>query len=351
MSNYSHPDQSVRHSYPLSTTNDGLMTAVGLLIKTAPYVLARLGILVGFTIATIIWFGVIVAISSLFGDAGGGVGVFALIIGFGVPFGLFQWARKYVLYILKAGHIAVLTELIVHGKLKDETNQVKYGKDIVTARFGEVNVMFVLDSLIGGVVKSFNRTLNWIADLLPIPGLESIVGVAGKIVDKATTYIDETIFSYNLARGDENVWRSSQEGLVYYAQNWKPVLKTAVYALLLQYALNVVLFICCLGPAYLVGAIMPSIGGWAVVFAVLFALNISSAVLHPLFLTMVALTFHRTVQNQAINPELDKTLGSVSEKFRDLAQRAKAWIDEKRGQGKVGHGVGQGAGAETNLAV
>ena len=57
------------------------------------------------------------------------------------------------------------------------------------------------------MVGAFIRMLDWLAHLLPVPGLPSLVGIVNAIVRAATTYIDETILSYNLARGDYNPWR------------------------------------------------------------------------------------------------------------------------------------------------
>jgi hypothetical protein len=148
----------------------------------------------------------------------------------------------------------------------------------------------------------------------------------------ATTFIDETIFSYNLARNDDNVWRSSADGLVYYGQNVKAVLKTAVIALIIEYALSFVLFLVCLIPAFLLGAILPeSVAGFAWIFAVILAFNIRAAVLHPVFLTMVALTFHKQCEGQEINEEVAATMSSVSSKFEELLKKAKEWVASKRG--------------------
>ena len=51
---HGHPAQAVRHSYPLAIEDAGLSTAVGLLMKTMPYALARFGILLAVSVGTII---------------------------------------------------------------------------------------------------------------------------------------------------------------------------------------------------------------------------------------------------------------------------------------------------------
>ena len=53
--------------------------------------------------------------------------------------------------------------------------------------------MFGLDLLIHGVVKAFNRSLDFIAALIPIPGLKSLAALVNAVIHSATTFIDETI--------------------------------------------------------------------------------------------------------------------------------------------------------------
>jgi len=106
------------------------------------------------------------------------------------------------MYLLKAGHIAVLTELITkNGIANGDKGMFAYGTEVVKSRFGQVNAMFALDLLIHGVVRAFNRTLDFVTGLLPIPGPSSLMASVNSILYAATTYIDETLFSYNLARG------------------------------------------------------------------------------------------------------------------------------------------------------
>ena len=69
------------------------------------------------------------------------------------------------------------------------------------------------------------------------------------ILRAATRYLDKVILSYNLARGDEEPWRGAREGMVYYAQNAVPILKTAVWIVILERVLTVVLWLLLLAPA------------------------------------------------------------------------------------------------------
>lgn len=329
-SSHSHPSRPVRHSYPLAIQHAGFANAFALVMRTLPYAIVRFGILLAFSVATIIWF---IATFGIGGWLGGKihpwVGVGWMIAGLGVYGWVWQMIVRYALYLIQAGHIAVLTELVTKGEIGNGSEGMfSYGKRVVTERFGQVSVLFALDLLIRGVVHAFNRTLDWIAHLLPIPGLQSIVSIVNAVVKAATTYIDETIFSYNLARGDENVWRSSKDALIYYSQNSKEILKTAAWVVVLDKVLTAVAWIVMMAPAFILVGILPAsgFGGFVkiagLVIAALFASNIRQAFLKPIFLVMVMTKFHVLVHNQPINLEWDGRLSSVSSKFTEIKNKA-----------------------------
>jgi hypothetical protein len=327
---YSHPSLPVRHSYPLAIDHAGFVTAASLVGRTLPYAIVRFGILLGFSAATIVWFLATFGIGGWLGaHVAGWVGLGWMIAGLGVYGWVWQTIVRYALYLIQAGHIAVLTELVTKGSISHGSEGMfAYGKRVVTERFGEVTLLFALDMLIRGVVHAFNRTLDWIARLLPIPGLQSVVGIVNAVVRAATTYIDETIFSYNLARGDENPWRSSKDGLIYYCQNAQEILKTAAWVVVLDKVLTALVWLVMMAPAFLLMSVLPSsgFGGFVtiagLIIAALFASNVRQAFLKPIFLVMVMTKFHVVVRNQAINLEWDGRLSSVSSKFQEIKDKA-----------------------------
>ena len=71
------------------------------------------------------------------------------------------WAREWLLYMVKAAHIAVIVKLIDGEALPDGKGQVAYGREIVTARFGEANLLFALDQLIKGVIAAITGASQW----------------------------------------------------------------------------------------------------------------------------------------------------------------------------------------------
>ncbi len=328
---YSHPEAPVRHSYPLAIDQAGFSQSVSLVAKTLPYAVVRFGILLAFSVITIVWLAVTIGGASWLGArVHPWMGIGWLIVGLG-GYGYAWWfVVRYALYLIQAGHVAVLTELVTTGKTgAGSEGMFAYGKRVVTERFGQVNLLFALDVLIRGVVHAFNRTLDFITRLIPIPGLNSVVAIVNAIIRAATSYIDETIFSYNLARGDENAWRSSKDALIYYGQNSMELLKTAVWIVILDKVLTVVIWAIMLAPAFVVGALLPeAVKGAGIiaslVIAALFASNVRQAFLKPVFLVMIMTRFHVLVRDQAINLQWDDKLSRASRKFQEIKDKAAA---------------------------
>jgi len=314
---------SVRHGYSLSVRNHGLGTAIGLLARSMPYALARFGILLAYSVACIVWIVVAFGGAAWLGThVAGAFGVVWFVV-CAVGIGWF-WGTvlRYALHLLACGHVAVLTELITRGQVGNgNESMLSYGKRIVLQRFGEVNVLFGLNMAVRGILNAFHRTLDWIDQMIPIPGLESLSNLLTIVLRAATRYLDKVILSYNLARNENEPWIGAREGLVYYAQNARPILMTSVWIVILERVLTFVLLLLLLAPAGLITVMLPadvrqSGGLVTVLIALLFAGAIRSAFIKPLFLIMMIVRFHALTENQPINPDWDARLASVSDKFR-----------------------------------
>ena len=329
----------VCHDYPLAIRDASFMTALGLFLKTLPYALVRFVILLAVTTVTIIWglltFGGAAWLSARVHDT---FGLIWMVGGASIYGYLWYFIVRYSLYMLKCGHIAVITELVTRGQVGNgDESMFSYGKRVITEKFTQVNALFVLDSMIDGVVMSFNRTLDWVGNLLPIPGVQGLMNLVKAILFSASTYIDETIFSYTLARRDPNPWHGGQDGLIYYCQNAKEILTTAVWVVVLDKIFTALLWIVFLAPAIIVVHFLGGFfGGAALVASVLCAANARSAFLEPIFLIMVMTKFHVSVENQPINAEWDERLTSLSDKFGQIKSKAIDWARNDSSTGQPG---------------
>jgi hypothetical protein len=319
----------VRHAYSLAVRDCGLAMAFGLLLKSLPYALMRFAVLFWFSIAGILWlivtFGGGAWLGTHVAQAFGWVWLIGWLVGTGW---LWTAVLRYVLYLIECGHVAVLTELITRGEIGNGSeSQFAYGRRIVTERFGQVNGLLGLNLLVRGILNAFHATLDWVSELLPIPGLESLANLANVVLRGATRYMDKVIFSYNLARRDEDQWAGARDGIVYYCQNAAPILKTSIWIIILEKILSVCLWLLFLAPAAAITMLLPhgvrEAGGIVtVIIALLFAANVRAAFLKPLFLIMIMVRFHALVENQPINEQWVGHLDELSDKFRSLGQRA-----------------------------
>jgi hypothetical protein len=303
---------------------------LGLLALTYPFILLRMAVYFGITFAYIVATGGGAAIGYGIGhvsDDPASFSVWGGVIGFGlVSIGLY-WVREYLLYILKAGHIAVMVELMQGKSLPEGQGQISHARQVVAARFGEANVLFVLDQLIKGVIGAIAGLVGGVAMLLPIPGLDAVARFVNTIIRISLTYVDEIILGYNIRTGAPNPWETSRQALVLYAQNGKRMIKNAIWLTLMLYALAFAIFLAMLAPMAALFYIMPGhIAGWSFVAAIVFAWAFKAAVLEPFAIAALMTVYFDVVEGQVPNPEWDRKLSEVSGKFRELKDKAVAAV-------------------------
>jgi len=334
----SRPDEPCRHAYPIAIRSASLATALGLLMRTLPYTLARLGLLLAFSFATLIWIALTFGIGAWLGAHVANVLGVVWTVGGIVLYGLIWYALlRYALHVLACGHVAILTELILHNRTGPPgEGMVAYGIRVVRGRFAEITVLYGLHAIVRGVVDSFNRTIDFFAELFPIPGVESVMHLVNLVLRASTRYADKAIFSYDIARGDANPWRNSQDGVIYYCQNAKDILKKSLWLVILDKLLIVLLWLLLLGPAVGIALLLPStLREWGtaayLLIAALLAWSIHSAFIKPLFMVIILVKYHTLIEGQPINESWDGYLTGVSSQFGTLKQRAQAWTANPSG--------------------
>jgi hypothetical protein len=295
-----------------------------ILLKTTPYLILRIIVYLVLGVAVSLYLGLVILIGRVFGGGGGII----FLVGLAVLWGILRLARNYVLYMIKAGHVAVITELINKGSLPEGIGQVDYGKKVVTSLFKDVSVLFVVDQLVSGILRAVNRTVVTVAEILPIPGLDALARAANAIINLSVTYVDESILSYNLSRPKESVWESAKRGVILYAQNWKPILKAAVALAIVNFLAFIIIFVILLipfGPL----AMMAKTEGMKFLWfatAVVLAWCVKLAVVNPFSLIAMILTYNKAIAGQEPNKEWETKLEALSDKFRELKEKAKPGV-------------------------
>jgi hypothetical protein len=301
---------------------------LSLLARTAPFLVFRFLIYFGITLAYVLVTGAGAGIGYFIGTIGDDPGAYSVwggLLGFGAVSAVMYLVREYLLYLVKAGHIAVLVELMEGKPIPGGRSQIAYAQQVVRERFAQSSVLFAMDQLIKGVLKAFNRTFFSIAALLPIPGLAGVAKFINTVINLSLTYLDEVILAYNLRTRTDNPWRESQTALVLYAQNYKAFLKNAFFLAFVIWGLTFAVFLLILAPVAALVSIVPgSAGPLTLIVALVFAWGVKQAVVEPIAMTALMQVFFKVTEGQQPNPEWDARLDQVSAKFRTLKEKALA---------------------------
>lgn len=308
-----------------------ISTALGLMRRTAPFILFR--VLVYFAITT-----ALIVATGTGGGLGWGIGAFGddefrasstawgALFGFAATAGVVFFLRDYILYIVKAGHIAVMVELLQGGQIPQGRGQIDHARAVVTERFGQASALFALDQLIKGVVGAVTGLMQGLLSILPIPGLQNLMGLLRAYLRLAVGLVDEVILAHAIRTRATNPWSNAQEALVLYAQNARPMLVNAAWLTLIVYGLSFVVFLVMLAPAAAVVYLLP--GAWSaggVVFALVFAWAVKAALIESFAIACLLQVFFKLTEGQTPDPEWQAKLSGVSDKFKKLGERAATW--------------------------
>lgn len=248
------------------------------------------------------------------------------MFGFGITAGIVFFLRDYLLYIVKAGHIAVMVELMDGGTIPEGRGQIDHARKVVEQRFGQASALFALDRLIKGVVAAVTGLIEGLLSILPIPGLDQAMGAMRAYLRVAVGLVDEVILAHAIRTHSDNPWASAREALVLYAQNAKPMLTNAAWLTLFSWILSFVVFLVMLAPAAGVVYLIP--GSWSaggLVFAVIFAWAVKAALIEPFAIACLLQVFFKVTEGQTPNPEWDAKLLRASDKFKMIGEKAMAW--------------------------
>jgi len=305
--------------------------ALGLMIRTAPFLIFRA--LVYFAIAA----GLVITTGAGAG-AGYGIGligdeefrasstIWGGVAGFALAAGVIFFLRDYLLYIVKAGQIAVMVEYLDGRPLPYGQGQIAYARAVVTERFGQASALFVLDRLVRGVIALITGLVEGVATLVPVPGISQIMAAVRAWLKIAVGLVDEVILAHAIRTRSENAWEAAHDGLVLYAQNGRAMLVNAAWLTLISWGLAVAVFLLMLAPAAALVWLLPGeASGGTFLFALIFAWAVKAAVIEPFALACMMQVFFNVTKGQQPQPEWRGRLTQISDKFRQLGERAVGW--------------------------
>ncbi|MDF0599395.1 hypothetical protein P1J78_01500 [Psychromarinibacter sp. C21-152] len=306
-------------------------TSMAVMRKTAPFVIFRMAVYFGIAVAYVL-------VTGTGAGLGWGVGAFGDtdfqatttmwggVIGFGATAAVIYFLREYILYMVKAGHIAVMVEYLDGRPLPEGRGQIEHAQAVVKERFGQANALFALDQIVKGVLRAVLGLVHGLASILPIPGLDGLMRVVRAFLKVAVGLLDEVILGHLIRTGSDNPWAGGRDALVLYAQNAKPMLVNAAWIALASYILSFVVFLVMLAPAAAVVWMIP--GAWSAggfVFALLFAWAVKAALIEPFAIACLLQAYARITDGQTPDPGWAAKLDDVSGKFREMGAKAANW--------------------------
>ncbi|MBI3677927.1 MAG: hypothetical protein HY243_15065 [Proteobacteria bacterium] len=305
---------------------------IGAVLRTLPFIVLRLIVYFGIGLAYLMSTGAGAFVGYGFGHFGSDPSAPASgafwggLVGFGIVSAALYLAREYLLYLVKAAHIAVLVEVLDGKPVPSGQGQVRYGADFVKTHFAESSILFGVDQIVKGVLRVITGTLAAITAFLPIPALQTLIRMVNTVIRMSLTYVDEIILAYLIRTRTQNPWASAKDALILYAQNYAHFLKNAVWLSIIMWVITLFIFILFLAPAGAVLAIFPgNIGAWAFAFAFIFAWAVKAAVLEPFAIAALMQVFFKTIEGQTPDPQWDERLTQASKRFRELAAKAAQW--------------------------
>ena len=297
--------------------------ALSLMMRTLPCVLVRWGVNMAFGLALLVYYAIIFGLAFLAGQIHPIGFVVVAILGLAGSGGLYYWLRQYVLYILKAGHIAVMMEILMNDRVP-EGSQLQWGREQVQSRFKDVSILFGVDQLVRGVVRGITNMVGGALTWLPIPNIRSLVNFAKQVMRTASDYIDEAILARAYMKREQNVWEVAKEGTVLYAMAWKPILLNAFGLTIISWISFGVFAAIFAVPGFLLYAILPEAIQWAAIVAVFAFAFLSKLVFGDTFALAATLAaYHHETKDLTPDPEWTARLEQVNGKFRQLGERAR----------------------------
>ncbi|MDE5589376.1 MAG: hypothetical protein K2J60_09630 [Acetatifactor sp.] len=266
---------------------------------------------------------ILLGLSSM--DDSGVVGMYALMIWMALSLAALGISQYYAGYLIKAGHIAVVTCLLTTGSLPE--NSFEYGKEIVKKKFATAAAYFAVDRLVSGAVKQINGGLDIVGNVLgKIPGMDSLVSFAKSFVNIALGNVDECCLAYTFYNEEQSAFKSAADGVVIYFQNWKTILKNALKTALITLLLSSVAWLLLLGVtiAILSATGMPGFNVFfvAVILAMMIVLIVKSSVMDSYTMVCMVCSYMQVAPDTEITFDLYDKLCKLSSKFKNLFQKA-----------------------------
>ena len=316
-----------------------MTTPLKLYMQTMPYILARFGLALLLAFFSGIFLLICLGLESSLGvtlaqslgaliqeDLGDdGPRIAMLCIWLAGTLGMHFIIMHYAGYLLKAGHIAVVSEILVTGVVPNK--QLSFGKQAVLERFGATHAYLALDRLMDSAIGELCKAVSKLGETFEnVPGAGVISGVLQLFLRIALGHVDECCMALTFYRKGENAFKAATDSVVLYFQNWKTLVKNAATTTLVCCVLYVFLGII----SFIVFGIFIDAdeeGLFAAFVAVFFFLTIKVSFIDSWVMIKMVAGFFEQAKNAEPSADLYAKLTELSGKFKEMLHRSEAPVD------------------------
>jgi hypothetical protein len=299
--------------------------ALGIVRQTLPYVLYRMLIYGLLCVCVVIYLLFLALIGVIFGSGAFWV-LFVISVLMAVTGGVGSFLSEYLFSRHRAGHVALITEIIAEGQLPIGISQMKWARGRVLHYFHGPGLLPEVRRLIHDILRAIHGALVDTGSALPLTGVEGNSTLTQRIAGLSQRYVEEAAIAYVFRTRDENVFEAARTSLLLYGQCWRTVLGHAVTLTLLSYGFAIVSCVVFLLPLGILAEMMPD--EWIIMRFALFAVGVFMgfcakwALFDPVASAATILTFFGESDISTPDPEWETRLEAAAPAYAEL--RAKA---------------------------
>ena len=135
-------------------------------------------------------------------------------------------------------------------------------------------------------------------------------------------YVDECCLGWTFAHKEESAVKGAADGVVLYAQNWKPLLKSAAMTMLKVILLTIVVALIIFIPVGLIFKLLNWSGLIAFLLALLIAWVVKFAFMDSYIMIQMMTAYMNAAASTTLSFDLYGTLCTISTKFKELWKMA-----------------------------
>ena len=302
-------------------------TSVSLVLRTYPFMLIRAAVYFGLAAAFIVaaggGAGIGWAIGALAGLTGRAPGAFwGAIAGLAVVGLMLWWLREYVLFLVRAGHLAAMVLALEGVAAPAVQGQIGQAIGLVQQRFREIRTLFAIERSVHGSIAALIAIADPVGKFFPASTQASRAPL-NSALSIALNHLTDVALAKSLKTKKNNPWAEARDALVLLAQSNEKALRNALLLAAIAYGATFVIFLVALVPASALAQAYPGgVAPIALLFAGVFAWSFRQALIEPFVIASMLQVYFQTIERQSPDPAWEAKLTEASGHFRELKARS-----------------------------